>query len=145
MGEIRGSLASFAKLLSITWEHLGLVESSPFGGLGVLKDGNLNDPEVKKLVSYLHLIRPVDFIESGLSDIHPRELSMYTCLCKGYLASALTCLDNGENFSLPTSTTMTTRQKNQNKKHRLVETTRHVMKDSIVGVLSDIPPCRAMN
>ena len=91
------------------------------------------------------MIRPVDFIESGLSGIHPRELSMYTCLCKGYLASALTCLDNGENFILPTSITMMTKQKNHNKKYRLVETTRHVMKDSIVGVLSDIPPCRAMN
>ena len=112
----------------ITWEHLGLVESKPFGGLGVLKDSNLNNPEAKKLLSYLHMIRPVDFIKSGLSDIHPRELSMYICLCKGNLGSALTCLDKGEDFILSS-----------------VEPTQHVMKDSIVGVLSDMPPCRTMS
>ena len=84
-----------------TWHDLGLEIGGSCGGLGVLTDDNMKVPNVHRLLEALSVTRPVDYVKDGLTDLHPRELSMLVCLCKDHLGPALTCLDNNEEFVLP--------------------------------------------
>ena len=104
-----------------TWWHLGLRDSHSFGGFGVLVPEHFRCTNVSRLLNALYTTRPIEFIEdSGLKNLHPRELSLYVCLCK-----------NSSNGS--------------KKKRQKVEEDKyvHVMLDSILDVQSDVPLMRS--